>query len=627
MYHRLQPDQNGDWWDRFLACTGAANLETASANGPQAPRSGFGATDVTLRRVRLTMESPKRPAVSMAAVLAVLGGVLLMGTAVVASNAGIERALLGNAARSLSWGPTLFRVLLGMHGGILLAWGVRVVVRPAGTHDGDPPATGQRTARVWWLLVALSTAALALRLWNLNSCLWFDEVLTLVDSVRAPLGQIVTQFSSQNQHMFFSVLARLSIEAFGEHAWSLRLPSVGFGIASLWALFLLGRRLFGESEALVACVLLTVSYHHVWFSQNARGYMALLFFATLATWLWQEALRRRGGSWYVAYALAVALGMWMHLTMVFVPVTHALLYAVQLSTHVWGKSGWTPARSLLAGAWRPLGALLLAASLTLQLYALSLPEFLQVGLHELSLESEWTNPLWVVTESLHGLRIGFGAVAVVLVGCGIAAVGWLNLVRRDWTAALSLVLPPVLGGALMLALGHNLWPRFFFFAMGFGVLIAVHGAMTGPQLLATHIRGGRRAGRRAGAVLAGLMIVASAVSLPRAYALPKQDFIGARNYVERVRRPNDGVVGVGLAGVAYQRYFAPHWQVAETAEQLEAIRRTHEQLWLVYTIPVQLKAYRPDVWDLVQRDFEVVETFPGTLGGGEVIVCTGRGEP
>ncbi len=29
----------------------------------------------------------------------------------------------------------------------------------------------------------------------------------------------------------------------------------------------------------------------------------------------------------------------------------------------------------------------------------------------------------------------------------------------------------------MLALGHNLWPRFFFFCMGFALLIAVHGAM------------------------------------------------------------------------------------------------------------------------------------------------------
>jgi hypothetical protein len=57
------------------------------------------------------------------------------------------------------------------------------------------------------VLAALGVTALGLRLWQLDSCFWFDEVLTVVDFVRPPLGQIVTSFPSQNQHMLFSVLA------------------------------------------------------------------------------------------------------------------------------------------------------------------------------------------------------------------------------------------------------------------------------------------------------------------------------------------------------------------------------------------------------------------------------------
>ncbi len=56
---------------------------------------------------------------------------------------------------------------------------------------------------------------------------------------------------------------------------------------------------------------------------------------------------------------------------------------------------------------RPIITWLLSVTVTLQLFALALPEFLAVGLHEESKESEWTHPLWVITESLKSLSIGF----------------------------------------------------------------------------------------------------------------------------------------------------------------------------------------------------------------------------
>jgi uncharacterized membrane protein len=48
-------------------------------------------------------------------------------------------------------------------------------------------------------------------------------------------------------------------------------------VASIGALYLLGRAVAGPTEALFAAALMTVAYHHVWFSQNARGYSGLLF--------------------------------------------------------------------------------------------------------------------------------------------------------------------------------------------------------------------------------------------------------------------------------------------------------------------------------------------------------------
>jgi hypothetical protein len=424
--------------------------------------------------------------------------------------------------------------------------------------------------------------------------------------------------------MLFTLLAQISIGIFGESAWALRLPSVIFGVASLWALFLLGRRVVGTRTALLASALMTVSYHHIWFSQNARGYMGLLFFTTLATWLWLEALSKNSWQWWMYYVAAVCLGMWVNLTMAFVVATHGLLYLIWVTGKLRSRRSIQGRHLESDHIWRPLIALLLCGSVTLQLYALSLPEFLSTALHEISLESEWTNPLWVITESLRSLKVGFAGTAIVLCGGAMVVIGWISILRRSYQAALAMTLPGLLAGSSMLVLGHNLWPRFFFFCMGFALLIAVQGAVVAPQKLFALIKPLREREGLAtatGLSLACLMILASSVTIARCYALPKQDFTGARDFVEQNRVQSDAVVAVGLAGTAYGRYFAPHWSIAQTQKELDEIRRDRSDVWLVYTIPVQVKAYCPDVWQVIESDFSVVNVFPGTLGGGEVYVC------
>ena len=547
--------------------------------------------------------------------VSLVGLICVLASGLVSNNV-IEQLVLGNVNHSLSWGPTLFRVLLAFHGLLLIVFAKRLdKVSEAGSPSN---VSGPRTNwQTWFGLIVLSLIALGLRLWRLNTDLWFDELLTLLNYVRLPVGYIVSRLPDQNNHIVFSLLSHASVSVFGESAWAVRLPSVLFGVMSLWALFLLGRRLLETREAFLTAALATFSYHHIWFSQNARGYMALLFFSVLATWIWVEALRRNSWGWWIAYSLAVAGGMWSHLTMVFVVAAHAVVYFITLIRSLTGKEP----KSV---GFRPLVSLCLGATITLQLYALALPEFLQVGMHEVSLESEWTNPWWVVTETWRNLKIGFSGMVILSGGAAMLGIGWLSMLRRDWRSGLLMVLPPVLAGGSMLASGHNLWPRFFFFAMGFALLIAVHGAMLVPRLVSEYLMSWPRAeriGTAAGLTLASFMILASAITVPRNYAHPKQDYSGARDFVEAQRGPNDAVVAVGLAGVAYRNYFAPKWSVAQTEAELDAVRRGKPQVWLVYTIPVEVKAYRKEVWQTIQNDFAVVKVFPGTLGGGEVVVC------
>src|SRR5262249_45512128 len=135
----------------------------------------------------------------------------------------------------------------------------------------------------------------------------------------------------------FTILAHACFLIFGEGAWALRLPAALFGVASIWALYLFARQVGSTREALFAAALFTFSYHHLWFSQNARGYSGLLFWALLSSWFLVRALREDRPALWLGFAAAAAFGIYTHITMVFVIAGQSAVYLHQL----WMRRGET----------------------------------------------------------------------------------------------------------------------------------------------------------------------------------------------------------------------------------------------------------------------------------------------
>ncbi len=554
-------------------------------------------------------------------------GATLVAFALTVSSDQYSLALSGGS-KDLSWGPQLFRALLIFHGVVIAIYGTGTfdrITRSSAIHLVERAGIKRTTLLT---LIGLTILALILRLWNLNSAPWIDEVLTLVDFARLPIREIVISFPSQNQHMLYSIAAGGAFALFGESTWALRLPAVLFGIGSIWALFFFARNITNDRVALLACALMAFSYHHVWFSQNARGYTGLLMTTLFATWALLEALERDGWKWWVLYAAAIVTGMWIHMTMAFVVAAHGIIYLIFLIRPRTSGDQVTGSLERRAGL-KPIAAWLLSCTVTLQLYALSLPEFLRTGLHEESKNSEWTNPIWVVTESIQNLSIGFAGIGVVLVGAAFVLFGWFSIFQRNRRAALLMVLPAILSGGLMLSLGHNLFPRFFFFVMGFGILIVIYGALELPDF-ATRLLARPESlpaiAKKLGAGFAALIIALSLFTVPRNYALPKQDFAGAKDYVESQVSPGSQRIAVNLAGDMFAKYYAPDWLTARDASVLEEIERHNPDVWLVYTMPFEIQAFSPELWNSIQSDYVIVRTFPGTLNGGEVVVCRRRSD-
>ena len=475
-------------------------------------------------------------------------------------------------------------------------------------NDDDPAARGYGI-----VLVLLLVAATILRFFALNDGIWYDEVVTLVEYAQRPILEIVSTYNSPNQHFLFSVLARISIVTFGEHTWSLRLPAAVFGVLSIWALYAFGRNIVGRREALLSAALLTFSYQHLWFSQNARGYTLFLFWTILSSRYLLRGLQDNRSRDWLLYAIAATLGMYSHVTMLFVIVTHFSIYAWDLAAR---------RREEVRDRWAGLViGFVFAGALTLQLYALVVPQILFAFAQAAEGMSgdEWTQPLWVAVEFARGMLSNFGLVGAI-VALLVAGAGVLHFARAYPRVLWLSLVPALLCLAVKFGMGHQLWPRSVFFSMGFGAVIIIRGTMLlGGEAV-------RMLGLKslppgiAGVALSAAVVFVSALSVPLAYG-PKQDFVGARAFVAEQALPDDRVVTLGLATLPYEKLLKTDWQEVQTLAALNDVRSGARRTWLIYTLPIHIVDAYPEIVMTLESEFEVVKQFPGTLAGGTVIVC------
>lgn len=499
----------------------------------------------------------------------------------------------------------------------LVALGVFVLALPKLADWSRPcrrPESHSKSALV--TLGALLAASFLVRIHQLDAGLWLDEILTYVNYARMPFREIVSSYASENQHFLYSLMAHASFNLFGESAWALRLPAVLFGVAGIAALYLLGRELASAREGLFAAALLAFSYHHVWFSQNARGYTGLLFWTIFSSWLLVRAFKEGRPALWLWYALAAALGVYTHTTMLFVIAGQFISYLLDL----FRRKEALPDR--WAGFWLGFVA---AGLFTFQLHALVLPQVRSGMARTVSVVDAWKNPLWTLLEIARGLQLNFASGVIVTGALLVFGAGLWRYVRSRPVLPELLILPPVLGASLVLAVGHHLWPRFFFFAFGFGALVVIGGVVALEQAAARLLKLSPLKARWLGTAACAVLLAVSAASVPFAFG-PKQDYAGALEFANAQRQPEDVIVSAGLASFPYQALYRADLEAVDSLPALNAIRARANRTILLYTLEPVLESMYPDIMEVIRREFTMVKQFRGTLQGGTVYVCIG-GKP
>jgi mannosyltransferase len=515
-------------------------------------------------------------------------------------------------------GAAVYYESLGLGEAHILAQRDDFVMTTAPNNSAGEPSDSIRSPFPWVWLAALTILAAGLRVVGLNKGLWLDEIAFLVTTVRHPLAEIITVFPGDTQHPLYSILARLSILAFGEHIWSLRLPAMVFGVATVPALYFLAESVASRTEALLCAAFLTVSYHHVWFSQNARGYSALAFWTILATYFLLRGIRsgRRGP--YAGYAIAASLGAYTHLAMMFLIASHVLIAAGS------ALSDWKRGESLQK--WKlPLQAFVLAGGLTLVLYAPIVVQVQKFFLKGPSGMKVVSTPNWALLEAIRGLTVGLGAGGVLVAAALVVVCGAWSYFKQDRMVFAFLVLPGILTVGSVAVRG-TMYPRFFFSLIGFAIMIIVRGMIVIPRSIGEFFGRSspglrRRLAPALTAVLAAMFFVSSAFSLVNNYRYPKQDFDGAIRFAEEESRNGATVVTAGAAIYPLKEYYTKPWDDVESVEKMREICRKGQPVFVIYTMPRYLQVVAPGVLAMIRREFTMVRVFHGTLGDGDIFVA------
>jgi 4-amino-4-deoxy-L-arabinose transferase-like glycosyltransferase len=166
-------------------------------------------------------------------------------------------------------------------------------------------------------LLLLLAAALALRLWGVDSeSIWLDEA-TSIFLARMPLADMVRWTAADIHPPLYYALLHAWL-TFGDSEVVVRSLSVVSGACAIPLIYLLAQRLFNRRVALGAAVLLATSPLHVWYSQETRMYALLATFALASTYCMVRALLD-GRRWaWLAYVALTILSLYTHYYTVFV---------------------------------------------------------------------------------------------------------------------------------------------------------------------------------------------------------------------------------------------------------------------------------------------------------------------
>jgi len=178
-------------------------------------------------------------------------------------------------------------------------------------------------------VLVILLAAFCLRLWGLGAkSLWLDEIMT-VENASRPFVEMIGHLRQFDAHPpLYQAIVWLWLRI-GRGDGFARFPSVVAGCASVFLVYLIGRRLMGRRAALAAAALTALSSFQIYYSQEARLFSALCALFLAQFYVFLRILHQRGRArwgWWAAYGALVAATLFTYALSILTIGAFAALY-------------------------------------------------------------------------------------------------------------------------------------------------------------------------------------------------------------------------------------------------------------------------------------------------------------
>ena len=167
-----------------------------------------------------------------------------------------------------------------------------------------------KNSRVILILLAIIILGAILRIYDLGAeSLWYDEASSVHGSSQGLATVIEGSGERHNTPPLYFTLLHFWILLFGTGEAAIRSLSAIFGIVSIFLMYKVGSELFSQKAGLISSFILSISYFHIFYSQETRGYSLLLMLTLLSFYLFNKVLKSDNQGKYFALLLLANISL------------------------------------------------------------------------------------------------------------------------------------------------------------------------------------------------------------------------------------------------------------------------------------------------------------------------------